>query len=595
LLTRAVTRLRRFLILAFFEKLFGTDFMPRVDCLRDPAVVGLHAISDLSIAIAYYFIPFSLLLLVRHRHDLAFRRAYVLFGVFIFACGATHLVAVVTLWYPVYRLEGVIKLATAIVSGVTAVLLIRLVPEAIALPGPERISRQLRTAKARTAELAAALDRTQSLVRDPDGTISFWSSGAQLLYGWSQEEALGSLCHELLRTEFPRPRSEIDAELRERGVWVGELKHQRRDGRRVWVASHWALQMNPDDSSASVVEVNNDITALKHAEDALRSSEATARSLLENASQGILTVDNEGIIVDANLMLKDMFGYRQGELIGRSIDILLPEGLRSRHAEQRENYMGRRKDGSEFPVEISLNHMTGQRVGLAMAFVSDISARQQASLERERLVASLEGALAEKTVLVKEVHHRVKNNLAVIAGLLDMQSLAVDDARASNALVESEQRVRSMALIHEHLYATEDLSGLNFADYAEHLARELCISFAVDSDRLRVLVDAQPLELGVGRAIPCGLILNELLTNAIKYAYPGEAAGEIRIRFARVAAGRLSLSCEDDGAGVPEALDWRNAKSMGLRIINVLTKQIEGELLLDRSGGGTRFELTFNA
>jgi PAS domain S-box-containing protein len=584
--------------------------MPHVYCLRDRAVVGLHATSDLSIAVAYFSIPFSLLLLVRRRRDLAFRWAYVLFGIFILACGATHMIAVVTLWYPVYRLEGVIKLATAIVSGVTAVLLIRLVPEAVALAGPERIGRQLRTAKARTAELVAALDRTQSLVRDSNGNIRFWSSGAQSLYGWSQEEALGRNSHELLRTEFPRPLFEIEAELREHGVWVGELKHQRRDGGRVWVASHWTLQVNSDDSTTSVVEVNNDITALKHAEEALRSSEATAKSLLENASQGILTVDNEGTIVDANLMLKDMFGYRQGELIGKSVDVLLPEGLRSRHAGHRENYMkqprarpmglgfdlvGRRSDGSQFPVEISLNHMTGKRAGLAMAFVSDISARQQASFERERLVAGLEDALAEKTVLLKEVHHRVKNNLAVIAGLLDMQSIAVDDERASRALAESEQRVRSMALIHEHLYATEDLTGLNFADYAEQLARELCISFAVDSGRLRVLVDAQPLELGVGKAIPCGLILNELLTNALKYAYPGEAGGEIRITFARIDAGRMSLSCEDDGVGIAEAFDWRNARSLGLRIVNILTKQIEGELLLDRSVRGTRFELTFNA
>jgi PAS domain S-box-containing protein len=575
-------------LFSFFKKLFSADFMPYMYCLRDPAVISLHATSDLSIALACFLIPFSLLLLVRRRKDLPFRRAYILFGVFILACGVTHLFGVVTLWYPVYRLEGIVKLATAIVSGVTAFLLIRLVPAAVALPGPERIGRQLRTANARTAELAAALDRTQSLVRDLNGRIRFWSTGSESLYGWSQEEVLGLNSHDLLRTEFPRPLAEIEAELLERGTWVGELKHRRRDGGKVWVASHWILQTNPEDFTTSVAEVSNDITSLKLAEDALRDSEATTKSLLENASQGILTVDNEGIVVDANLTLKEMFGYKRGELIGKSVDDLLPEGLRTRHA------VGRRQNGSQFPVEISLNRMTGNNAGLAMAFVSDISARQRASFERERLVASLEDALAEKTVLLKEVHHRVKNNLAVIAGLLDMQSVAVDDERASRALAESEQRVRSMALIHEHLYATEDLTGLNFGDYAQQLASELCISFAIDSERLTVLVDAQPLELGVNRAIPCGLILNELLTNAIKYAYPGGRHGEIRIRFARAAAGRMSLSCEDDGVGSPEAFDWQKARSMGLRIVNILAKQIEGELILDRGFRGTRFELIFN-
>jgi PAS domain S-box-containing protein len=597
-------------MLRFLEHLFGADFMPHVYCLRDPAVVALHAISDALIAAAYFAIPVSLILLVRRRRDLAFRWIYVLFGVFILGCGATHLFAVVTLWYPVYRLEGIVKLATGLVSAATAVLLIRLVPEAVALPGQERFTLQLRTANARLAELAAALDGTQSLVRAPNGEIRFWSRGAQALYGWSEEEAVGRNSHQLLATEFPRPLPEIEAELKERGVWVGELRHRCRDGAGVWVASHWSVQTSPEDSTSSVVEVNNDITAVKRAEAALRDSEAAAKSLLENASQGVLMVDDRGIIVNANLMLKGMFGYRQGELIGKSVDVLLPESLRPHHARHRENYIaqprarlmgqgldlvGRRKDGTEFPVEISLNCITAHGEGLVMAFVSDISARHQATKERETLVKSLENALAEKIVLLKEVHHRVKNNLAVIAGLLDMQAAALDDEQAATALAESERRVLSMALVHEQLYATDQLNSLDFAEYSEQLARELCVAFAVDSDRIDVTVEAEPVELGVHRAIPCGLILNELLTNALKYAFPGERSGRIRIRFARVNSGQLLLSCEDDGIGIAPDFDWRASRSLGLRIVNILAKQIDGALTLDRSVPGTKFDLHFRA
>lgn len=251
--------------------------------------------------------------------------------------------------------------------------------------------------------------------------------------------------------------------------------------------------------------------------------------------------------------------------------------------------VGRRRDGSEFPVEISLNYIaTAHGQGLAMAFVSDISSRKRA-------VREVELALAEKTVLLREVHHRVKNNLAVIAGLLDLQSAAVDNERASVALAESERRVLSMALIHEQLYSNENLDRINFADYAEQLARELCISFAVDTDRVPVLVDAEPLDLGVDRAIPCGLILNELLTNALKYAFPGEREGTIRILFARRGSDRLALTCEDDGIGIPYEIDWENSRSLGLRIVKILAKQIDGTLTLDRSGKGARFELTFSA
>lgn len=582
--------------------------MPHVYCLRDPGVIALHAISDGLIAAAYFIIPISLILLVRRRHDLAFRWVYVLFGAFILACGMTHLFGVVTLWYPVYRIEGAVKLLTATVSAATAILLIRLVPEAVALPGPEVFKSQLRSANIRVSELAAALDSTQSLVRDLKGDIRFWSRGAHTLYGWSSEEAVSRNSHELLATVFPKPLSEIEAELAERGTWMGELKHRRRDGAEVWVASHWTLQTNTEDATTSVVETNNDITATKRAEEALRDSEVATMALLENASQGILTADARGVIVNANLMLKEMFGYKRGELIGKPVDVLLPESLRQRHAGHRENYLmnprarpmgqglelvGRRKDGSEFPVEISLNYISAHGEGLVTAFVSDISARQRAHRERESLVKNLEDALAEKTVLLKEVHHRVKNNLAVVAGLLDMQSLALDDERASVALAESERRVLSMALIHEHIYATEHLNGLNFAEYAEQLARELCESFAVDSERVDVTVDAEPLELGVDRAIPCGLIVNELITNSLKYAFPGDRAGEIRIRFARLDSGEMLLSCEDDGIGIPNDFDWQNSRSLGLRIINILSKQMDGNLILDRSAQGTKFDLIF--
>jgi PAS domain S-box-containing protein len=312
--------------------------------------------------------------------------------------------------------------------------------------------------------------------------------------------------------------------------------------------------------------------------------------------------------VDANAMMEALFGYSHAELIGAPVETLLPESLRAPHIGHRAGYalqphsrpmgrgmdlVARRKDGSEFPVEISLSYVAEHQGGLAMAFVSDITARKQASQEREGLIGQLEGALAEKIVLLKEVHHRVKNNLAVIAGLLGMQADSLEDERARISLEESQQRVQSMALIHEYLYANEHLDRVNFGQYIEQLARELCVTYAVESDRIGIAVEAEEIEVSVHRAIPCGLILNELLSNALKYAFADGRTGEIRVHFARVESGELSLLCQDNGVGIPQNLDWQNAPSLGLKIVRILAKQIDGHLTLDRSAGGTRWELRF--
>ena len=621
----------------FFRRLFSTDFMPHAYCLREPPIVALHAISDGLIALSYFLIPAVLVLLVRRRRDLPFRWAYILFGVFIVACGTTHVLSIVTLWSPVYRLEGIVKAATALVSMATAILLLRLIPAVAALPSPAQLrheseerrhaeekvrelnaelenrvlerTSQLVSANARLAELASSFDQTQTIVQKLDGTILYWNSLDESMYGWSREEALGRKTHELLKAELPLPYEKIQDELLRRGSWSGEIRRRRRDNSIIWVLSSWALYRNATGEPVSVTCVNSDITELKSTSDALRTSEATARSLFENASQGILTAGPEGRVVNANAMALRLFGYSRAELIGASVDVLLPQSLRDRHVGHRASYarqphtrpMGQgmdlvagRKDGSEFPVEISLSFVADQQSGgLTMAFVSDITARKQAHQEREGLIAKLEGALAEKTILLKEVHHRVKNNLAVVSGLLGMQADALNDVRLTMALQSSQQRVASMALIHEYLYASEHLDRVNFGKYLHQLVNEVCATYAMGDDSIGVTIEAQEIDLPVHRATPCGLILNELLSNAFKYAFPNGRSGKIAVRFVVLEAGELLLSCGDDGVGIPQGFDWQNPNSVGLNIVRILKKQIDGEMTLDRSHGGTRFELRF--
>lgn len=456
---------------------------------------------------------------------------------------------------------------------------------------------------------AAALEQTHAIVQSLDGKILNWTRGAEALYGWTAEEALGRISHELLDASLPRSLDEIRATLLEKGSWTGEFQQRCRDGSTIWVVGHWSLLRNDAGTPVAVIKLNNDITALKHSENALRTSEATVRSLFENATPGILTADQNGRIVNANAMALGLFGYARSELIGAPVEMLLPESLREQHIGHRAGYalrprarpmgqgmdlVARRKDGSEFPVEISLGFVAEHGAGgLVIAFVTDISARKKSEQEREDLIVRLEWALAEKTVLLKEVHHRVKNNMAVIAGLLGMHADAIGDRSAALALAESQQRVASMALIHEYLYSTEHLDRVNFGKYVEELAHELCSTYALQPELIRVVIDAEDIDLGVHRAIPCGLILNELFSNALKYAFPGGRSGTITVLFARLESGDLTLSVSDDGVGIPANVDWETSQSVGLRVVRILSRQIDGVLSLDRAGGGTRFEMNF--
>ncbi len=212
---------------------------------------------------------------------------------------------------------------------------------------------------------------------------------------------------------------------------------------------------------------------------------------------------------------------------------------------------------------------------------------------RDGLITQLNQALSGKTILLKEIHHRVKNNLAVIASLLDMQAATLTDERVISAFSDSRQRVMSMALIHESLYGSDNMDRLNFREYLEKLVDQVHAAYSVEADLVTIQIDAEDVDLPINRVIACGLIVNEFLSNALKYAYPrGKGGGVISLRFARVGSGALLLSCQDNGEGIPASFDWKNAPSLGLRIIQILTTQVHGELTLDRSQG-TKFELIF--
>ena len=195
-------------------------------------------------------------------------------------------------------------------------------------------------------------------------------------------------------------------------------------------------------------------------------------------------------------------------------------------------------------------------------------------------------------MLLKEVHHRVKNNLALISSLLSMKADATEISDARLALAESQQRVRSIALIHEQLYGTDHLDRIDFARYAQELVAELNVACGAAQRGISVRVESEAIELEVNRAVPCALIMNELVTNALKHAFPGKRSGEIRITFRKSEPGWLELGIGDNGVGCPQSDGGSSGKSLGLGIVRILAKQLDGSIRQER-GEGTRFVLRF--
>ncbi len=214
-------------------------------------------------------------------------------------------------------------------------------------------------------------------------------------------------------------------------------------------------------------------------------------------------------------------------------------------------------------------------------------ARIQASLEEK------EALLREKEVLLKEIHHRVKNNLQTIVGLLNLQANVVDDPRVRGAFQESQSRIQSMSLIHQTLYQSNDLARLDVASYLGRLTHQIFASYGVNPRTVTLQVDAEDVPLSIDTAIPCGLIVNELLTNALKYAFPDGRSGRVRVSLHRTPSLETRVSVSDDGVGLPADFDLEESGSLGLQLVHELTRQIGGRLEIARERG-TCFMVTFS-
>jgi len=362
------------------------------------------------------------------------------------------------------------------------------------------------------------------------------------------------------------------------------------------------------DQGTAAVSVGIDISDRKRAEaqktkliTSLQESEHKFRSLYEATSDAVMLL-NEQEFFDCNPATLKIFGCtHEKEFYGKHPSefspLFQPGGQDSASLSTQKmniamvtgscrfDWVHQRLDGSEFPAEVLLNVMEVNGKRFLQAVVRDIT-------DRKRDEDQIKASLAEKEVLLQEIHHRVKNNLQVISSLLRLQSRYIQDNRVIEMLKESQNRVRSMALVHEQLYQSKDLSNIDFAEYIENLAHNLFQAYEINAPVIKLQTNIVPCQLNVDTAVPCGLIINELVTNSLKYAFLGGSQGKIKIDFSLDTNGICVLVVSDTGIGFPKDLDYRNARTLGLRLVGSLVRQIRGNITL-LATLGTAFQITF--
>jgi len=351
--------------------------------------------------------------------------------------------------------------------------------------------------------------------------------------------------------------------------------------------------------------IYQDISERKRMEAALRESEEKFRAMVETIPLAIyLSVGIEQISEYLNPEFIKLFGYTQDDIptIEQWWPLAYPD--ETYRKEISEEWTRRVKRALETqspiePMEVVVTCKDGSKKNISWGYVTMGDKNYACGLdltERKQAEEKIRNSLAEKEILLKEVHHRVKNNLMTIIGLIKMQGTKADNEMFDPLLQELEGRIRSMALVHERLHKSEDLAHIDLQSYIENMSAYMRTQFGTERD-IHFSVQAADVAVSLDIAIPCGLILNELISNAFKHAFPGDKprAGEDSCKIAvtvKHEGGILALSVADNGMGLPALTNWENPGTTGLRLIKMLSQQINGSIELDRSHG-TTFRLRF--
>jgi len=440
--------------------------------------------------------------------------------------------------------------------------------------------------------------------------LAWMSENIQEMMGYSSEEIFDlAWWHKNIHPEdMDWVTAKEQQELFARGRVASEYRFRHLDGTYRWVRSEMRLLRDAAGRPVEAVGSWSDVTERKLAEEklhetesALRKSELRYKELFDNSSDCLfmldVTQDGRFKLAGLNPAEEEALGRKSSEVSGKFVEEIIPEPIARQVT---ANYRRCVEAGSVIDYEEELDLPVGHRAFHTILIpLRDASGRVHRIdgvgrdvSERKRAMEQLRASLREKEALLKEVHHRVKNNLQIISSLLRLQSQQIADPTVLAAFTESQNRVHAMAVVHETLYRSEDFAQINLASYLEDLCAHLFRAYALDPTQVRLDVRVAGVTLDLDRAAPCGLLINELVSNALKYAFPGGRSGRLAVELGATPGGAHVLTVSDDGVGLPASLDFRRARTLGLQLVCGLIQQLGGTIDLDRTTG-TKFTMTF--
>lgn len=376
-----------------------------------------------------------------------------------------------------------------------------------------------------------------------------------------------------------------------------EFVNYKKNGEPYWVE----LDISPfpagDDVHEFWVGINRNITERKETEKVLEESEHRYRAYAELSFDAIFEITLDGTITDCNARACEIFGYSRKELIGKHTKSLTPD----KHKDSQPDIISdkvttgheaweriyKRKDGTLIPTEINTKIYKRGDEKRVIAYVRDIS-------EHKKYEAAIKESLKEKETLLAEIHHRVKNNLAIISGLLEMQTYNAKEEGLVNSLKESQSRIQSIAMVHEKLYQSDSFNNIPIDTYIDDLFYFISNTFEGKHSNVEVKKDIDAISLNVSQAIPCGLILNELITNAYKHAFEEVKNPQIHIALHQTNS-HVELRVKDNGNGLPDDFETSHPSSLGTTLIQTLVQQLNGKLEAFSDNGACfsiRFEVS---
>jgi PAS domain S-box-containing protein len=435
---------------------------------------------------------------------------------------------------------------------------------------------------------------------DLDGNITYASHQTLQIHGYDNAEGLlGKNAFAFIAPEHrERALENLKKTLDEGGVRNLEYPMLRKDGTQFIGELNASLIRDSNGNPKALIGITRDITERKKAEQELSDSEKKFRGVVENANDAIYIITSEGFEY-VNSAFERLTGYTSKQVCKKSFnfwDIIHPDDVKmikeredarrkGKEVPSRYEFRVLAKDGKEKTVEPATVHIGEKGELKVMGILRDVTDRKQAE---EKIKSSLH----EKDVLLREIHHRVKNNMQIISSLLRLQSRLTGDDKLIEMFKESQNRIRSMALIHEKLYQTEDFAKINFAEYTRSLTVHLFHTYKVNPNIVRMNTDVQNIYLDINKAIPCGLIINELVSNSLKHAFPNNKKGEVCIKLSSNKQKKTKLTVSDNGIGLPKSINFLEPETLGLQLVSDLINQIEGKIRLERAKG-TAFHISF--